>query len=293
MSTSFMSRIYQNLVIDDEQNIHKYSLDQITNKVFHGDALEILKKIPKNSVDLVFIDPPYFLQLPKKKLKRWNVKTDVEGVEDDWDKFTSFEEYDKFITIILSEIQQIMKDNATIWIISTYHSIYRIGKILQDLGYWILSDLIWIKNNPMPNWLGVRFTNATETLIWAVKNKDVKNYTFKIGLAKKYGIGKVGANVWQIPLCTGKERLKDKDGNKLHSTQKPVELLKRIIEITTNEGDIILDPMAGVGTTGYTAKALNRKFIMIEKEERYIEGIVKRFLHQTKLKEKEIRKEIE
>ncbi|MHA1202674.1 MAG: DNA-methyltransferase, partial [Candidatus Heimdallarchaeaceae archaeon] len=221
------------LVLEDSKNVNQYTLDAIRNKIILGDALEVLKKIPDESVDLVFIDPPYFLQLPKKKLVRWNVKTKVEGVEDDWDKFESFEEYDLFILTLLQETSRIMKENATIWIISTYHSVHRIGKIMQDLGYWLLSDVLWVKNNPMPNWLGVRFTNATETIIWAVKDKRSKKYIFHKELAKKFGIGKVGANVWVIPLCTGKERLKREDGEKLHSTQKPVELLKRIILTTS------------------------------------------------------------
>ncbi len=288
-----MSRKSKDMVIKDSKTTSSYSLDQISNKVIHGDALEVLKKIPDESVDLVFMDPPYFLQLPRKQLKRWNVKSNVEGVDDDWDKFESFEDYDNFISTILDEVKRIMKENATIWIISTYHSIFRIGKILQDKKFWLMSNVIWTKSNPMPNWLGVRFTNATETLIWATKDKDVKKYIFKKDLAKKYGIGKVGANVWLIPLCTGKERLKDEDGNKLHSTQKPLDLLKRVIEITSEEGDIIFDPMAGVGTTGYAAKALNRNFIMIEKEKKYVDGIVKRFEHEPKIKEKEVKKIIE
>jgi DNA modification methylase len=217
-------------------------------------------------------------------------------VEDDWDKFESFEEYDEFILTLLQEISRIMKENATIWIISTYHSVHRIGKIMQDLGYWLLSDVLWVKNNPMPNWLGVRFTNATETIIWAVKDKKSKKYTFKKELAKEFGIGKVGANVWVIPLCTGKERLKREDGEKLHSTQKPVELLKRIILTTSNEGDLILDPMSGTGTTGYVAKELKRDFVMIEREKKYIEGMKERFkieLNFKVRKKSSIEKEIE
>jgi DNA modification methylase len=264
------------LLVDSEDKLH-YSLKQILNKIIEGDALKVLKKIPEKSVDMVFMDPPYFLQLPKKKLKRWNVKTDVEGVEDEWDKFGSFEEYDAFIKTILLELKRILKENGTIWVISTYHSIFRIGKIMQDLGYWILNNVLWLKSNPMPNWLGVRFTNATETMIWATTGKDAKGYTFHKEKAKEFGIGKVGANVWEIPLCTGKERLKDNEGKKIHSTQKPVELLRRIILSTTNEEDIILDPLAGLGTTGYVAKALNRNFIMIEKEERYNKAALERF----------------
>jgi len=272
-----VNKTENDLVIIDSPKIEKYSLETVLNKVILGDALKVLKKLPEESVDMVFMDPPYFLQLPNKKLRRWTVKTEVDAVNDDWDKFSSFEEYDAFIKSILTELKRVMKQNATIWVIATYHSIFRIGKIMQDLGFWILNDVHWIKTNPMPNWLGVRFTNATETLIWAVKDKKVKKYTFNKEWARRFGIGKIGANVWVFPICSGKERLKDKNGKKLHSTQKPIELLKRVILTSTKEGDIILDPMAGVGTTGYVAKALNRNFIMIEINPKYVEGIKVRF----------------
>jgi len=266
----------RDIVIVDSINVLQYSFENVLNRIILGDALEVLEKLPEEMFDMVFIDPPYFLQLPKKELKRWKVQTSVEGVDDEWDKFKSFEEYDNFIQNLLIEVKRVMKPNATIWIIGTYHNIFRIGKIMQDLGYWILNDVIWVKTNPMPNWLGVRFTNATETLIWAVKDKNVKKYTFNREFAKQFGIGKIGANVWMFPICSGKERLKDEKGNKVHSTQKPIELLKRIILTSTNEGDVILDPMAGTGTTGYVAKMLNRQFVMIEKELKYVECIRKR-----------------
>ena len=270
-------------VINDQDENLTYTKEEILNSIILGDALKVLKKIPEEMFDMVFMDPPYFLQLPKKELKRWKVQTSVEGVDDEWDKFKSFEEYDNFIQNLLIEVKRVMKPNATIWIIATYHSIFRIGKIMQDLGYWILNDVIWVKTNPMPNWLGVRFTNATETLIWAVKDKNVKKYTFNREYAKQFGIGKIGANVWILPICSGKERLKDEKGNKVHSTQKPIELLKRIILTSTNEGDIILDPVAGVGTTGYVSKALNRNFVMIEKNPKYVEWVKKRFEKPLKI----------
>ncbi len=265
------------LVIIDNLGVRSYLLKQIVNKVIQGDALQVLKKMPEESIDCVFVDPPYFLQLPKKQLKRWNVKTDVDGVDDEWDKFASFEEYDEFIRNLLTEVRRVMKPSATVWVIATYHSIFRIGKIMQDIGYWMLNDVVWVKTNPMPNWLGVRFTNATETLVFAVKDKTAKKYTFNKEWARELGIGKVGANVWVLPLCNGKERLKDDDGKKLHSTQKPVELLKRVILTSTSEGDVILDPVAGLGTTGYVAQALGRDFVMIEVNARYVEGIKRRF----------------
>jgi len=267
-----------NLVLKDKIEKQKYSVEEVRNKIIIGDAFKILQKIDNEVVDMVFVDPPYFLQLPNnKKLKRWTVNTVVEGVDDEWDKFSSFEEYDEFIRKLLTEVKRIMKPQATIWVIATYHSIFRIGKIMQDLDYWILNDVIWVKTNPMPNWLGVRFTNATETLIWAVKDKKAKKYTFNKEYAKKVGIGNVGANFWVLPICWGKERIKDGNGNKLHSTQKPIELLKRIILSSTREGDLILDPVAGTGTTGYVAQALKRNFIMIEINPKYVEGIVERF----------------
>lgn len=270
-------------VIKDNNTKKEYLLSEITNKVILGDAFEVLRKMESESVDMVFIDPPYFLQLPNKELRRWNVKTVVDGVNDKWDKFSSFQEYDNFIRRLLTEVKRVMKRNATIWVIATYHSIFRIGRIMQDLSYWILNDVIWVKTNPMPNWLGVRFTNATENLVWAVKDKNSKKYTFNKELAKEFGIGKVGANVWVLPLCWGKERLKDKEGKKLHSTQKPIELLRRVILTSTNEGDVVLDPVAGTGTTGYVAKALNRNFIMVEINQRYVDGMVKRLGSSARL----------
>jgi len=279
------SNEFKKLVISDFEGKEKYSVEEIKNKIIWGDAFKVLKKIDNEVFDMVFIDPPYFLQLPNKELRRWTVKTVVEGVNDEWDKFSSFQEYDNFITRLLTEVKGVMKPNATIWVIATYHSIFRIGKIMQDLGYWILNDVIWIKTNPMPNWLGVRFTNATENLIWAVKDKKAKEYTFNKEYARKFGIGKVGANVWVLPLCWGKERLKNEEGKKLHSTQKPVELLKRVILTSTKEGDLILDPVAGTGTTGYVAKALKRDFVMIEINEKYVKGIVERFKKPLKITE--------
>jgi DNA modification methylase len=279
------------LIIEDREEINHYPIKEIKNKIILGDTFKVLGKIEDEVFDLVFIDPPYFLQLPNKELRRWSVKTVVEGVNDEWDKFSSFQEYDEFITKLLREIKRVMKSSGTIWVIATYHSIFRIGKIMQDLGFWILNDVIWVKTNPMPNWLGVRFTNATETLIWAVKDKNCKKYTFNKDYAKQFGIGKVGANVWVLPLCLGEERIKTEEGKKLHSTQKPIELLKRVILTSSNEGDIVLDPVAGTGTTGYVAKALNRNFVMIEINKSYVKGIEKRFKQPLRLNDKLIEKD--
>jgi len=265
------------LLLGDSDDIQAYSATEMKNRIIVGDTFKILRKLPEESVDLVFIDPPYFLQLPKKKLRRWKVKTVVEAVSDEWDKFSSFEEYDDFCTRLLTEVGRVMKPTATIWVIATYHSIFRLGRIMQDLGFWILNDVIWVKNNPMPNWLGVRFTNATETLIWASRDKKARKHTFDRKLAKEFGVGKVGANVWNIPICTGRERLKRAGGGKLHSTQKPEELLRRVILTTTKEGDLVLDPVAGTGTTGYVASTLKRDFVMMEINPKYVAGIEERF----------------
>jgi len=265
------------MIITDSAEVAEYQLEVIRNRVILGSAFSVLQKLPPECADLVFIDPPYYLQLPPKVLHRWKVKTAVNGVDDEWDRFASFQEYDEFITRLLTEVRRVMKPSATVWVIGTYHNIFRVGKIMQDIGYWILNDVVWVKTNPMPNWLGVRFTNATEHLIWAVKDRRAKGYTFHREYARQFGIGRVGANVWLLPLCSGKERLKDGDGSKLHSTQKPVELLRRVILTATSEGDVVLDPVAGTGTTGYVAKMLGRDYIMVEVNPRYVEGIVNRF----------------
>ena len=269
----------KSLVVDASYIKREISIDEILDRIILGDCLEVMERLPAGIVDMVFIDPPYFLQLQSKNLRRWNVNTIVEGVNDKWDRFSSFEEYDDFIRKVLLGVKRVMKENATVWCIGTYHNIFRIGKIMQDLGFWILNDVIWLKTNPMPNWLRVRFTNATETLIWAVKDKKVKNYTFNKKEAERFGIdGKIGFNVWRIPICMGKERLRDEKGRKIHSTQKPEALLERVILTSTKEGDIVFDPMAGTGTTGYVAKKLGRHFIMIEINERYVKATQKRFM---------------
>lgn len=268
-------------VIEDRDEVTQYPLQSVLNRVVLGDALRVLPKLEAECVDMVFIDPPYFLQLPRKELKRWAVKTVVEGVNDAWDRFSSFEEYDAFIQSLLIQVQRVMKPTATLWVIGTYHNIFRIGKTLQDLGFWILNDVVWVKTNPMPNWLGVRFTNATENLIWAVKDKKCKGYTFNKEVAKEFGLGKVGANVWMLPVCNGKERVRDHTGNKLHSTQKPAELLRRVILTSTKEMDVVLDPMAGTGTTGFVAHSLNRRFVMVEVNPQYVQGIAHRFGWET------------
>lgn len=241
----------------------------LTNKIICGDALEILPKIPPETFDMVFADPPYNMQL-QNELYRPN-RTKVDAVDDEWDQFDSFEQYDHFLIEWLRLVKRVMKKTATLWVIGTYHNIFRVGTIMQNLGYWILNDVIWIKSNPMPNFRGVRFTNATETLIWAVKDKKVKGYTFNYAEMKKFNDGKQMRNDWYLPICNGSERLRDKDGKKIHSTQKPLALLERIVLSSTKVGDLILDPFAGTCTTAVAAKKHNRRFTMIEKEEGYAE----------------------
>ncbi|MDD9818805.1 MAG: DNA methyltransferase [Gammaproteobacteria bacterium] len=242
--------------------------------IYHGDCIEALQALPARSVDLVFADPPYNLQL-KQQLYRPN-QTKVDGVDDEWDQFASFAEYDRFTERWLSACRRVMTDTATLWVIGSYHNIFRVGAVMLNLGFWILNDVQWHKTNPMPNFRGVRFTNATETLIWAKKSQDQKKYTFNHQTMKQLNGGKQMTSVWQIPLCTGNERIKDETGKKAHSTQKPEELLKRIILSSSSEGDVVLDPFLGSGTTCAVAKKLNRKSIGIEKERKYVKVAEKR-----------------
>lgn len=228
--------------------------------------------IPENSVDLIFADPPYNLQL-ENELFRPN-ESKVDGVTDDWDKFSELNDYDDFTHRWLKACRKVLKDNGAIWVIGSYHNIFRVGNIIQDLGYWILNDILWVKTNPMPNFRGVRFTNAHETLIWAKKNKNSK-YTFNYQAMKTLNDDLQMRSDWHIPLCTGDERLKI-NGKKVHSTQKPEALLRRVILSTTNINDVVLDPFFGSGTTGAVAKKLKRNWIGIEKEEFYISEAQKR-----------------
>ena len=235
------------------------------NKIIKGDCIEILKKLPENSIDLIFADPPYNLQL-KGELYRPN-QTKVSAVNDEWDKFSSFDEYDKFTYDWLKECQRVLKKDGSIWVIGSYHNIFRVGKIMQDLGFWVLNDIIWIKTNPMPNFKGTRFNNAQETLILASKSQKSK-VTFHYKSMKAFNDDKQMRSDWYIPICLGNERIRI-NGEKAHSTQKPEELLYRIILSTSDVGDIVLDPFMGSGTTGAIAKKLRRKYIGFEKEDFY------------------------
>ena len=252
------------------------------NKIINGDSLEELKKIPSETFDLIFADPPYNLQL-KNELSRPD-RSKVKAVNDKWDKFESFKSYDEFTIDWLTECRRILKKNGSIWIIGSYHNIFRVGYIVQDLGFWILNDVIWNKNNPMPNFRGTRFTNAHETLIWASKNEKSK-YTFNYQSLKCLNDDLQMRSTWNLPICSGKERLKS-NGVKIHSTQKPESLLHRIVLASSNKNDFILDPFLGSGTTAVVSKKLGRNYFGIEKEKNYFDAANKR-LKNTKIIENE------
>ena len=237
------------------------------NKILQGNCIEIMKALPARSIDLIFADPPYNLQLGGDLTRPDNSK--VNGVEDDWDKFSSFGEYDKFSREWLLEARRLLKDDGAIWVIGSYHNIFRLGAELQNLGFWILNDIVWRKTNPMPNFRGRRFTNAHETMIWASKSENSK-YRFNYDAMKALNEDLQMRSDWTIPLCTGGERLKNADGKKAHPTQKPEALLHRVIMSSTEMGDVVLDPFFGTGTTGAVAKKLGRDFIGIERESEYI-----------------------
>lgn len=236
------------------------------NQLLQGDCIELLSSLPENSVDLIFADPPYNLQL-RQELWRPNM-TKVDAVNDEWDKFSGFQAYDNFSRSWLAACRRVLKDTGTIWVIGLYHSIYRVGAIMQDLDYWFLNDVVWIKTNPMPNFRGVRFTNAHETLIWASKAKGAK-FTFNYHAMKAFNDDKQMRSDWVMPICSSSERIKVND-KKAHSTQKPEALLYRVILSSSQSGDVVLDPFFGSGTTGAVAKRLHRQWIGIEKVEQYI-----------------------
>ena len=235
--------------------------------IIQGDCIEQLRKIPDKSVDLVFADPPYNLQLGGDLLRPDNSK--VDAVDDHWDQFASFKAYDDFTKAWMAECQRVLKDDGALWVIGSYHNIFRVGTVLQDLGFWILNDVVWRKSNPMPNFKGTRFANAHETLIWAAKSRGAKRYTFNYDAMKMANDEVQMRSDWTLPLCTGEERIKGADGHKAHPTQKPEALLHRVILTSTRPGDVILDPFFGVGTTGAAAKRLGRRYIGIERDPGY------------------------
>ena len=236
-------------------------ISNFKNKIINGDSLEELKKIPREIFDLIFADPPYNLQL-KSELTRPD-RSKVSAVNDKWDQFENFKKYDEFTYEWLNECKRILKKDGAIWVIGSYHNIFRVGTAIQNLGFWILNDVIWNKNNPMPNFRGTRFTNAHETLIWASKSEKSK-YTFNYQSLKCLNDDLQMRSNWNLPICSGSERLK-KNGKKIHSTQKPESLLHRILLATSNKNDLVLDPFLGSGTSAAVAKKLGRNYFGIEK----------------------------
>jgi len=237
--------------------------------IIKGDCVAALERLPKASVDLVFADPPYNLQLGGD-LHRPD-QSRVDACDDHWDQFDSFEAYDAFTRAWLLAVRRVLKPDGGLWVIGSYHNIFRVGAILQDLGFWILNDVVWLKTNPMPNFRGKRFTNAHETMIWASKSKDAK-YTFNYEALKTFNDDLQMRSDWTLPICTGSERLKDGSGQKVHPTQKPESLLYRVLLSSSNPGDVVLDPFFGTGTTGAVARRLGRHFVGIEREQDYIDA---------------------
>jgi modification methylase len=244
-----------------------------TNRVIHGDCIESLKSLPTASVDLVFADPPYNLQLAGDLLRPNN--TTVDGVDDAWDKFASFAAYDAFSKAWLTEARRVLKPDGALWVIGSYHNIFRLGVTLQDLGFWIQNDVIWRKANPMPNFRGKRFTNAHETLIWAGRDQKSK-VTFNYEAMKAFNDDLQMRSDWLLPICSGPERLRDDGGRKAHPTQKPESLLHRVLIASTNPGDVVLDPFFGTGTTGAVAQRLGRRWIGLERDIDYVKAAQER-----------------
>ena len=238
---------------------------RIGGEILVGDCIALMASLPEASVDLVFADPPYNLQLGGELLRPNNSR--VDGVEEAWDRFAGFADYDRFTKDWLEAARRVLKPDGALWVIGSYHNIYRVGSLLQDLGYWILNDIVWRKTNPMPNFRGRRFTNAHETLLWCARSADSR-YTFNYEAMKALNEDLQMRSDWLIPLCSGPERLK-RDGKKAHPTQKPEALLHRVLLASTKPGDVVLDPFFGTGTTGAVAKRLGRRFIGLEREEEY------------------------
>jgi modification methylase len=249
--------------------VRELPLDQ----VLRGDAVRLMRMLPPASVHCIFADPPYNLQL-RGELRRPDESL-VDGVDDDWDRFTDFAAYDNFTRDWLTECRRLLRKDGTIWVIGTYHNIFRIGAILQELGFWILNDIMWRKSNPMPNFRGRRFTNAHETLIWAARGQDSR-YRFNYQAMKALNDDLQMRSDWLLPLCTGPERLRNEHGLKLHPTQKPEALLHRVLLASTNAEDVVLDPFLGTGTTAAVARRLSRHYIGIERHPAYVEAALAR-----------------
>ena len=255
------------------------------NHIHLGDSVQVMSGLPDASVDLVFADPPYNLQL-SGDLHRPN-NSRVAGVDDDWDRFDNFASYDEFTRTWLTQVRRVLKPKGGLWVIGSYHNIFRVGAILQDLGFWILNDVVWRKTNPMPNFRGKRFTNAHETLIWCTPSPDGKGYTFNYEAMKALNEDLQMRSDWLLPICTGGERLKQ-DGRKAHPTQKPEALLHRVLLASSNPGDLVLDPFFGTGTTGAVAKYLGRDFIGIDADQGYIDLARERIAAVTPLDDADV-----
>ena len=249
------------------------------NQIILGDSIKEMKKLKDDSVDLIFADPLYNLKL-KDILYRPD-QTTVEAVTQEWDKFSTYKEYDQFTNAWLNESKRALKKGGALWVIGSYHNILRVGSTIQDEGMWILNDIIWHKTNPMPNFRGTRFTNAHETLLWCTTSREAK-YTFNYQNLKELNEGKQMRSDWYIPICSGKERLRKDNNQRSHPTQKPEALLYRILLASTNKGDLVLDPFSGSGTTAVVAKKLQRNFIGIEKDKDYVK-LSKERLKNTKV----------
>ena len=237
------------------------------DEILMGDCIAEMARLPDKSVDMIFADPPYNLQLGGDLFRPEGSR--VDAVDDDWDKFDSLATYDDFTREWLAEARRVLKDNGTIWVIGSYHNIFRVGALLQDAEFWILNDVIWRKANPMPNFRGTRFTNAHETLIWCAKDEKAR-YTFNYRAMKALNDDLQMRSDWVLPICSGQERVKGEDGLKAHPTQKPESLLYRILLACTKPGDVVLDPFFGTGTTGAVARRLGRRWIGIEREPSYV-----------------------
>ncbi len=252
----------------------RVSSEESPARIVLGDCVAEMAKLPAASADLIFADPPYNLQL-KGELKRPD-DSRVDAVDDAWDQFASFAAYDDFTRAWLLASRRLLKPSGTLWVIGSYHNIFRVGTILQDLGFWILNDVVWRKSNPMPNFRGRRFTNAHETLIWAARDANARGYTFNYEALKAGNEDIQVRSDWTLPLCTGEERLKGRDGKKLHPTQKPEALLARVILSSSRPDDLVVDPFCGTGTTGAVARRLGRRFVGFEREESYAKAAERR-----------------
>jgi modification methylase len=254
-------------------------------RIIEEDCIAAMAKLPDGCVDMVFADPPYNLQLGGDLFRPEGGR--VDAVDDDWDKFDTFQAYDDFTRSWLKEARRILKPNGTLWVIGSYHNIFRVGTALQDAGYWILNDIVWRKSNPMPNFRGTRFTNAHETLIWASRSEDSR-YTFNYRTMKALNEDLQMRSDWVLPICSGGERVKT-DGVKAHPTQKPESLLYRVLLACTNPGDVVLDPFFGTGTTGAVARRLGRQWIGIERESKYVKVASERIASTLELDESAMR----